>query len=356
MKSIVMTGGGTSGHVTPNIALIQKLKTQGYSIAYIGSKTGIEKQLIENEGISYYGINAGKLRRYFDPKNFSDMFRVMDGFREAFFLLGKLKPGIVFSKGGFVSCPVVWAAWLRGIPVIIHESDYTPGLTNKLSIPFAKKICYTFPETREYLPPDKAVLTGIPIRESLLSGDPAQGMKISGFQDLKPVILIVGGSQGAESINGITRESLDTLLKDFNICHLCGKGNVISSFDGKRGYKQMEYADKELPHLFAMADMLVSRAGATVLFEILELRKPNLLIPLSKRASRGDQILNAGSFEKLGFSQVLFEENLNPDVYVSKINDVYSKRKEYRTAMEIRSTQNAVEAVVKLIEENEKRA
>lgn len=351
MKTIVLTGGGSSGHVTPNIALLPGLKRAGYSIHYIGSGNGIEKQLIEREAIPYYSISTGKLRRYFDLKNFTDAFRVLDGFRQAFILLGRLKPSIVFSKGGFVSCPVVWAAWLRKIPVVIHESDITPGLTNRLSIPFARTVCYTFPESKPHIPASKGVRTGMPIRESLFGGNRSKGRSICGFNDTKPVILVIGGSLGSEKINGIIRSVLDILLKDFNICHICGKGNVKPELERKSGYRQFEYINEEQPHIFALADLVVSRAGATVLFELLALKKPNLLIPLSKAASRGDQILNAASFKKQGYSMVMHEEKLDEVPLIKAIQELHSSRGKYREAMEECAADSGVTAVLKVLKE-----
>lgn len=350
MKTIVLTGGGSSGHVTPNIALLPALKRAGYFIHYIGSQNGIEKQLIEREGIPYHSISTGKLRRYFDIKNFTDVFRVIGGFGQAFALLGRLKPDIVFSKGGFVSCPVVWAAWLRRIPVVIHESDMTPGLTNKLSIPFAKTLCYTFPESESHIPAKKSVRTGIPIREGLLTGSRMQGAKICGFRDNRPVIMVIGGSLGSEKINNAVRSILDKLLKEYNICHICGKGNLKPELEGRPGYRQYEYISEEQPHIYALADMVISRAGATVLFELLALKKPNLLIPLSKAASRGDQILNAASFEKQGFSMVLQEEKLDGSSLEHAIAELRSSSDKYTEAMKAYREDSGVTAVMKALE------
>jgi UDP-N-acetylglucosamine--N-acetylmuramyl-(pentapeptide) pyrophosphoryl-undecaprenol N-acetylglucosamine transferase len=355
MKTIVLTGGGSSGHVTPNIALIPGLKRAGFSIHYIGSRNGIEKALIEKEGIPYHSINTGKLRRYFDMKNLTDIFRVLDGFREALAVLGKIKPSIVFSKGGFVSCPVVWAAWMRKIPVVIHESDITPGLTNKLSMPFARRICYTFPESKPHIPADKGVRTGMPIREGLLEGNREQGRKICGFSDSKPVILVIGGSLGSEKINNTVRSILDVLLKNFNICHICGKNNLSPELEGKPGYKQFEYINEEQPHIFALSDIAVSRAGATVLFELLALKKPSLLIPLSRAASRGDQIMNAQSFEKEGYSMVLMEESLSAETLLKAIRDLSETTVKYQTAMKQNAPDSGVSAVIRVIEQELKK-
>mgnify|MGYP000948399890 FL=1 len=349
MKTIVLTGGGTSGHVTPNLALLPGLKRAGYNIHYIGSKNGIEKQLIEWILYPYYSISTGKLRRYFDRKNFTDTFRVIGGFRQAYTLLGRLKPSVVFSKGGFVSCPVVWAAWLRKIPVVIHESDITPGLTNKLSMPFAKAVCYTFPESGRHIPSEKGIKTGMPIREELFRGNRPEGKRICGFTGARPVILIIGGSQGSEKINSVVRNALENLLGDFNICHICGKGNVKPELDKKPGYKQFEYINEEQAHIYAMADLVVSRAGATVLFELLALKKPNLLIPLSRAASRGDQILNAESFANQGYSMILHEEDLEEASLVNTIHQLYSDREKYKKAMMKTETDSGATAVLKVI-------
>ena len=351
MKRIIMTGGGTAGHVTPNIALLPTLKEHGYEIFYIGSYNGIEKNLIEDQGITYYGISSGKLRRYFDIKNFTDPFRVIKGYFQAKKLIRKLKPDVVFSKGGFVSVPVVIAAGKKRIPTIIHESDITPGLANKLAIPHATKVCCNFPETMNYLPEGKAVLTGSPIREELLSGDKSTGLSLCGFDGLKPVLMIIGGSTGARRINDTVRSSLDTLLENYNIIHLCGKGMYDNTLEGKEGYMQFEYVKDDLKHLFAAADILISRAGANAICEILALKKPNLLIPLSAAASRGDQILNANSFKKMGFSEILEEENLTPETLKSSVDEVFTNRNNYIDAMAGSPMPNAINTIFSLIEE-----
>jgi UDP-N-acetylglucosamine--N-acetylmuramyl-(pentapeptide) pyrophosphoryl-undecaprenol N-acetylglucosamine transferase len=352
MKKIVLTGGGTAGHVTPNIALLPGLKKAGYEIYYIGSKDGMEKALIENEGIPYYGISAGKLRRYFDAKNFTDTFRIVKGFNEAIGVLRKIKPDIVFSKGGFVSSPVVWAAKMKGIPVIIHESDMTPGLANRLALPFAKKICYTFPETSKHIPENKGVFTGLPVRDSLLKGDAERGRSLCGFKDSRPVIVVIGGSQGSVHVNTTVREALKDITSRFNLCHICGRGNMDEKLNGTPGYKQFEYISDELKNIFAMADMVISRAGATVIFELLALRKPNLLIPLSANASRGDQILNSRSFEKQGFSRVLEEDKLTAASLRENIEYVYKNREAYKKAMEKSDAGNSLDKMLKVIKEN----
>ena len=349
MKHIVLTGGGTAGHVTPNIALMGRLKEQGYQISYIGSYNGIEKTLIEELGIPYYGISSGKLRRYFDLKNFTDPFRVLKGFSEARKLLKQLKPDVVFSKGGFVTVPVVVAAGRLKIPAIIHESDMTPGLANKLCIPSAVKVCCNFPETKAHLPEGKAVVTGTPIRPELLQGDADKGRAFTGFTSEKPVIMIIGGSLGAQAVNDAVRRILPELLKDFQVVHLCGKGKKADSKNDLKGYVQYEYIESELADLFAMADIVISRAGANAICELQALKKPNLLIPLSANASRGDQILNARSFEKQGFSMVLEEETITDEVLLKAVHDLYDHRETYRAAMENAPGQDSISVICDLI-------
>ena len=350
MKRIVLTGGGPAGHVTPNLALLPHLQEKKCEISYIGSYDGIEKGLVEATGVSYYGISSGKLRRYFDPKNFSDPFKVMKGFFEARKLLKNLKPDIVFSKGGFVSVPVVLAAKTRKIPCIIHESDITPGLANKICIPMAKKVCANFPETMKYLPEDKAVLTGTPIREELFKGNKIAGLDFCGFTANKPVIMIVGGSTGAAVLNEAVRDLLPTLLRDYQIIHLCGKGKAAEEYNDAEGYCQFEYVSKEMKDLFAAADLVISRAGANSICELLALRKPHILVPLSAAASRGDQILNAESFEHQGFSYVLQEESLTNDTLLRAIHHVMENRQTYIDAMEKSKLNEAITTVLELLE------
>ena len=222
MKKIILTGGGTAGHVTPNIALMPKLKELGYEIEYIGSKKGIEKKLIEELGIPYYGISSGKLRRYHDLKNLTDPFKVARGFDEANLLMRKLKPDVIFSKGGYVTVPVVLAAHIHRVPIVIHESDMTPGLANKIALPHANKICCNFPETKEQFS-DRATVTGTPIRQELFQGESKKAFDFCGFAEQKPTVLIIGGSTGSVAINKAVRNCLDELLKKFNVVHLCGK-------------------------------------------------------------------------------------------------------------------------------------
>lgn len=349
MKRIILTGGGTAGHVTPNIALLPKLQEMGFDIHYIGSYNGIEKELIEPFGIPYHGISSGKLRRYFSLQNFTDPFRVLKGMGEARKLIRDLKPDVIFSKGGFVSVPVVLAGKKCKVPVIIHESDMTPGLANKIAIPSTTKVCCNFPETLEYLPKEKAVLSGSPIRQELLSGNKIAAMDLCGFSADKPIILVIGGSLGSVAVNNAVRAALPELLKSFQIVHLCGKGKVDESLNNTTGYRQFEYIKEELRDIFAMTDIVISRAGANAICELLALRKPNLLIPLSANASRGDQILNARSFERQGFSLVLEEEEVTKDTLLEAVQNLYDNRNTFIDAMRNSGQQDSINTILNLV-------
>lgn len=353
MKKIVLTGGGSAGHVTPNLALKNLLEEQNWNIEYIGSTNGIEKQIVKDANISYHGISSGKLRRYFSVENFTDLFKVFIGIIQAYFLIKKLKPSITFSKGGFVTVPVIIGSYLNKVPVIIHESDMTPGLANKISMRFAKKICTSFPETLKYLPKEKSIYTGSPIRKEITQGKREKGLSFLGFNTSKPVLLVIGGSLGSEVLNNSIREILDTLSNEFQIVHVCGKGNVKTDLETNT-YKQFEYLNQEISDVIACSDIVVSRAGANAIFEFLATKKPNLLIPLSKKASRGDQILNAESFKKSSFSMVIQEEELNSDILLSSINELFKNKDVYVNNMITSPAKDAVSEIINIINEYKK--
>ena len=333
-KTIVFTGGGSAGHVTPNIAIIKELDHTRWDIKYIGSKKGIEKELIENINIPYFGISSGKLRRYVDMENIKDIFRVLKGCLEARAILKQLKPHLIFSKGGFVSVPVILAARTLGIPIFIHESDLTPGLANKISQRFATKIFTSFEETKQYFPVQKTVVIGSPIRKEILSGSKQQGIRFLGFNDFLPVLTVMGGSLGARRINETVRGSLKELTSKYQIVHLCGKGNVDQKLIGTKGYKQFEYVNEELADILAATEMVITRGGSNAIFEFLALKIPMLIIPLSKKQSRGDQILNANSFEEKGYSLTLEEEELTEATLLEHLNKIDQNKIKYKNAME----------------------
>lgn len=350
MKKIVLTGGGTAGHVTPNIALIPTLKKEGYEIHYIGSYEGMERSMIESLGINYIGISSGKLRRYKSVKNLTDPFRVLKGFGEAVKILKRIKPDVVFSKGGFVTVPVVFAAKRCKIPTIIHESDMSPGLANKLCIPKADYVLANFPEALEKLPKKKGVLSGTPIRQELFKGDREKGLKFCGFTGEKPVLLVVGGSLGALAVNEAVRKILPKLTEKFDVIHLCGKGKFDEALKEIKGYVQFEYVNEEMKDIFKITDLALSRAGANAICELLALRIPNILIPLPAKASRGDQILNANSFKKQGFSEVLAEEDITNEGLLDIIYRTYDNREEYINSMSNSSQTDSIKIIMELID------
>jgi UDP-N-acetylglucosamine--N-acetylmuramyl-(pentapeptide) pyrophosphoryl-undecaprenol N-acetylglucosamine transferase len=354
MKKIMFTGGGSAGHVTVNISLIPRFHEEGWSIEYIGSENGIEKQLVSSlSGVRYHEVATGKLRRYYDWQNIKDPLKIVKGALQAFILIKKQKPNVLFSKGGFVSVPVVLGAWLNKVPVIIHESDVTPGLANRLSIPLSTTVCTTFPDTEKYLPKGKSYYVGPIIREDLIQGSAELGRKFCQLTDKKPVLLIMGGSLGSRKINQTIRAGIDQIVKKFQVIHLCGKGQIDSSIHCSE-YKQYEYLNKELADVLAMTDIVISRAGANSIFELLSLHKPMLLIPLTKEQSRGDQILNAASFKESGFCEVLFEEQLRVETMIRDITQMYENRQVYIKSMERFKRNDALSLVFDLIKQTAK--
>ena len=330
-KKIILTGGGTAGHVLPNITLLPYLQELGFDVYYVGSHGGIEQGLVEFSGIPYFGISSGKLRRYFDLRNFTDIFRIMKGVWDSNKILRRIKPDIIFSKGGFVVVPLIFAAKLRGIKVVIHESDLTPGLANRLVEPIANKVLVSFPETLKYVPKKKSILTGIPVRADLASANKEDGLRFLEFlANGNPIMLVMGGSQGSAAINACVRGVLPRLLEQFRVVHLCGRGN--RSGIELDGYKEYEMLNRDLSNVLKAADIVVSRAGANTLFEILALKKPNLLIPLTLGQSRGDQIINAESFRQRGFSVILDEEFLS-ERFLDEVSKLYISRDKYVEAM-----------------------
>lgn len=350
-KRIAFTGGGSAGHVTVNLALIPYFIQAGWEVAYIGSTAGIERELVSGmSGVHYVGISSGKLRRYFDWKNITDPLRVTKGIWQAYRFLRAWKPQVIFSKGGFVSVPVVLGGWLNRQPVVIHESDLTPGLANRLATPFANKICATFPETVGYLPQAKGIHVGALVREELKRGRSDRGLTFCGFIKNKPTILVMGGSLGARRINEAVQNNLTQLLATYQIVHICGKGQVDEQIQ-LTGYRQYEYVQEELADLIAMADLVISRAGSNAIFEFLTMQKPMLLIPLSRAASRGDQLVNARSFEKQGFCHVLQEEDITDEVFTQAITSLMEQRGTIVQRMQQAKQHDALARVIAVLQE-----
>jgi len=356
MFRVLFTGGGTAGHVTPNIALLEAASGKSWGVAYVGSADGIEREMIGAMGVPYYPVASGKLRRYFAWQNFIDPCLIFWGVLQSLVLCLRLRPDAVFSKGGFVSVPLVVAAWLLRVPVISHESDVTPGLANRLTYPFCRKICVTFEATVPYLPEGKVTVTGTPVRRSLVAGDAAAGLAFLGFSGEKPVLLVFGGSLGAATINNQARRVLPLLVQDFDVIHVVGNGNLDTSI-GVQSYVQKEFIGEQFGHVLAAAAVVVSRAGANSLYELLVTRKPHLLIPLGKAASRGDQLDNARVFAELGFSKVLYEEALtgdekSDDVFVESVKDVLVHSEEITARLESFEIKDSVNLIIELIQES----
>ena len=351
MKKIVLTGGGTLGHVTPHLALIPHLKEKGYDIHYVGTEKGMEAAKIQSvPGVTYHAVKSGKLRRYFSWQNFIDPFKVLAGAVQSAALMGKIKPDVVFSKGGFVAVPVVFGAWLNRIPVVCHESDLTPGLANKLCKPFARRFATTFPECAKALG-DKAEMTGTPLRPELFSGSRAKGLSLFGFDGSKPVLLMMGGSSGAQAVNKALRDALPQLAGKFDVAHICGKGNIDAALENTPGYTQVEFLDADLPDALAACDLVLSRAGANALCEFQALGRPLLLVPYPKGASRGDQILNAQSYEKRGLCRVLLQENMTADTLVAALEKTWADREALTKAVKAAPPADGTKRVLELIEE-----
>lgn len=351
MKKIVLTGGGTLGHVTPHLSLIPHLLQAGYEIHYIGTEKGMEAEKIRSvPGVTYHAVQSGKLRRYFSWQNFIDPFKVIAGAFQSARLMGKIKPDVVFSKGGFVAVPVVFGAWLHRVPVVCHESDLTPGLANRLCAPFARKIATTFPECAQALGP-KAEMTGTPLRPELFRGSRARGLSLLGFDGSKPILLMMGGSSGAQAVNKALREALPRLTDKFDVAHICGKGNLDEALQGMSGYRQLEFLDAELPDALACADLVLSRAGSNALCEFQALCKPMLLVPYPKGASRGDQILNAQSLQKRGLARVLLQEDMTTDTLVKALEKTWADREQLTAALHAAPPADGTERVLEMIEE-----
>ncbi len=351
MKKIVLTGGGTLGHVTPHLALIPHLQESGYEIHYIGTEKGMERDKMASvPGVTYHAVKSGKLRRYFSWQNFTDPFRVIAGAFQASHVIGKIKPDVVFSKGGFVAVPVVFGAWVHHVPVLCHESDLTPGLANKLCKPFARKIATTFPECAAALG-TKAEMTGTPLRPELFRGSRVKGLALLHFDGTKPILLMMGGSSGAQAVNKALREALPQLTEQFDVAHICGKGNLDASLEGTAGYTQVEFLDADLPDVLAAADLVLSRAGSNALCEFQALDKPLLLVPYPKGASRGDQILNAQSYEKRGLCRVLLQENMTADTLAEALKQTWADRATLAANVKAAPPADGTRRVLEMIEE-----
>jgi UDP-N-acetylglucosamine--N-acetylmuramyl-(pentapeptide) pyrophosphoryl-undecaprenol N-acetylglucosamine transferase len=270
----------------------------------------------------------------------------MKGCMEARRVLKKLKPDLVFSKGGFVSVPVILAAKSLRIPIFIHESDMTPGLANTISKRFATKIYTSFEETKKFFPESKTMVVGSPIRREVFNGSKEKAGNYLSFHNDLPILTIMGGSLGAKKINAAVRNSLKLLTAKYQVVHLCGKNNIDTNFSTVPGYKQFEYVHEELPDILAATDLVITRGGSNAIFEFLALNIPMLIIPLSLQQSRGDQILNAKAFEEKGYSITLAEENLTSETLIEYVKSVQKRSAEFRRNMKHSQQGEALQTLV----------
>lgn len=346
--TIVLTGGGTTGHVAVNLALIPMLLERGWRIYYIGSENGIERELIADfPEVDYFGIPTGKLRRYLTWENVKDFGRVFKGIHAARKLIKRLKPDVIFSKGGFVSVPVLIGGFLNGVPSITHESDLTPGLANRLSFPFVKEVMVTFESSMQHVPAKKGYYLGPVIRKQIQGGSRARGLEAYGFSGKKPVLVVLGGSLGAAAVNQVIWDNLDALLERYDILHGVGRGKGDASIR-REGYVQVEYIKTAMSDTLAMADIIVSRAGSNAIFEFLYYRKPMLLIPLGTNQSRGDQILNAEQFVSKNYARVLFEAELTTEAFFGRLDEI---RRDYDAIVAAQSAFPFTDATARIVEE-----
>lgn len=349
-RHIVFTGGGTLGHVMPNLPLIDHYRSEGWKVSYIGSRTGVERAKIESLGVNYYPVRTGKLRRYFDFQNFLDIFNVLAAIFQCFFLMIRLRPDALFSKGGYVALPPVIAAWLNRVPVIIHESDMTPGLTTKLSKKFARKICVSFQNACKYFPDKKVHYTGLPVRQLVFEAKRQKGLEVCGFDGSKLVLLVFGGSLGAEFLNKLTRENVQNgNLDNFHVINICGKGQLDNEVI-KSNYVQFESLADDFLHIMQASDLVITRGGATSLFELLAMKKLHIVIPLSKKASRGDQIDNAGYFAGLGVSTFIEEEDCTWERINQMMQTTIDKKAPTLSIIDELEFANATEKVLNVID------
>ncbi|WP_018756810.1 undecaprenyldiphospho-muramoylpentapeptide beta-N-acetylglucosaminyltransferase [Paenibacillus terrigena] len=350
-QTIVFTGGGSAGHVTGNLVLISKCAEENWNIHYIGSEQGIERELVQrSEAVNYHPISTGKLRRYFSWDNVKDVFRVVKGVFQSYRLMRQIKPDVVFSMGGFVSVPVVLGAKLCRIPIIIHEPDLNMGLANRIALPLANQMCTTFPETAEAKSSRYALYTGPIIRPEIRSGNTLQGLKLCGFTADRPVVLIMGGSQGAQRINQMVRSTLSELTKSFQIVHICGKGKMDETAS-IQGYRTFEFVGDELPNLIAMADIVVSRAGSNSMMELLTLHKPMLLIPHAYGGSVKGQVVNAQYFHKKGYASLLLEHDMTEQAFMEAMMELYQNRRTYAKAMRLHQDGEGANQIMACIRE-----
>ena len=351
MKKIIFTGGGSAGHVTPNLSIIEKIK-DNFEVHYIGSKTGIENEIINKyKFITYHPITTVKLERKFTFKNLLIPFKLIKGICDSKKIINKLKPSIIFSKGGFVSVPVAISGKLKKVPIIAHESDYTMGLANKLIYKFCNIMCFTFEDTfKNYK--EKGLFTGTPLRDKILKGNKIKVLHKYKINESLPNLLIFGGSLGAKAINDVIFNSINELCQSFNVFHIVGKNNINSKIQ-KDNYHQFEFVDN-IEDFFDAADLVISRAGSNSIFELCAKNLPMLLIPLPLSSSRGDQILNANYLQNKNLCITLAQEDLNEKTLLNNLNKLYKNKNFYIQNLKNEPNFNGTDKIVELIKKYSK--
>jgi UDP-N-acetylglucosamine--N-acetylmuramyl-(pentapeptide) pyrophosphoryl-undecaprenol N-acetylglucosamine transferase len=310
MKCVAFTGGGSGGHIYPGLALAASLRLTGnVRIIWIGSTSPLDRNIVEGAGIPFFAIKSGKLRRYFSLKNIADIFHILAGYVQAKKILKKERPALLFSKGGFVSVPPCAAARSLNIPLITHESDFSPGLATKINSFFADKVCLSYAETRKFFSPKtaaKTVVTGNPVRDVFREADARKGFAFLGIPETEKVLLVLGGSQGAKEVNNLVRAALPVLTRYFTVVHQTGTAD-FADLEPYRSEKYHPYAyiKEEMPDVVSCAHLVLGRAGAGTVWESAVCGKPLVLVPLAGSGTRGDQVENARYFEQKGAAAVL---------------------------------------------------
>lgn len=341
MSTIILTGGGTAGHVMPNIALLPKLKNCFDKIIYIGSFDGIERNIIKQYPfIDFYPITTVKLIRKFTLKNLAIPFKLLKGIIEAKHIIKKTKPNIIFSKGGFVSLPVTFAAKKLKVPVVLHESDLTMGLANKLSAKSAVCVLTTFPQTAKTV--KNGVFVGAPVKQELFKEDPNKIKQQLKINTPKPILLVVGGSLGSSFLNNMVKQNIDFLTENFFVIHLTGQQQ--NTFLRHENYMPFQFCNK-IEKLYAVCDLAITRGGSNTIWELFSLKIPMLIIPLGKSQSRGDQIENAKYFKEMGFALTLLEKDATNQNLKNALLSLNKNKQKFKNQMANHTNKNSVDKI-----------
>ena len=363
---IAFTGGGSAGHVTPNLALIDAISAQGAHAVYFGRAESIEADLLSRvDHVPFCQIPSERLRRYFHWGNFVMPLYVLAGVWKSFWGMRRHRPQALFSKGGFVALPVVMGAWLNRIPVVIHESDGSLGLANRLSLPFARVVCLGQARALKRVKHRDVRHTGSPVRQAFLSPSPERAIEAFALHAQDPLLVVFGGSQGAMSVNRALRQALPELSEKYEIFHVCGRGGLVIEFsatdqemstDGTQhalteSYHQVEYIHEGFADLLSAAHIIIGRAGANGIAEMIAVKRPALLIPLPSASSRGDQLLNAEDFAEAGFGEMIRDEELTATRLIGALQNVEDHYNEYYVSLERQASSEGTSTLINVLKE-----